>query len=584
MIIFIIMIDDPKMNQEKNGLKVAGAAILYVFLIAFMYANFSPNPGPFKALVIGNPNVIQTGPGSIATNPVGSTISKYFMGVTLAGAFPIFDQQAGFADLWKASGAHSYDSDLLATMNWAHWQGNGLGLLSSELASAGNDDASLNNWASKTPTLTWKHWSRFVAFMQNMGTDMQTYGLLNIRTQKAGSGGIALLPTDDASNQLAIAEANGMIADAKAHGLVMPKVLAGVELSDTAVRPALQNDPQNYVTRAKAVALGVKAAYPDMKVVVGMLNPLNTTDPFVADWNTKIINSNTGTNKWFDYAGIYMVMDNDENVEQTCTTGDIDAKFNCFKTITHHYVSQIPTKMDARMQAYPGYKMVVNSWGTDNNGAAPGFSFSSYSVNNTMAQALYTADFLANVMRYNAMHGNVIESMYYLNGVGDNRAAISKYDATSDDVGNVVKFGTSMVKRATMHVFEMFASNFDGNHKMLGIAGVSLPTGIATDDVTIIGTKNIKAGATATPTEYIITNWTGQPINVADIKINGSAMIPATVVSAKVSSISGTALTSSYGQKNFTGTFSPMVITPATTTTNPGGIVIGKYSITKIVY
>jgi hypothetical protein len=562
----------------KNIIKGVLVSGVFLFFGLFLYANTASNPGILSGLVFFPWRHNNNGGTTIVTPAtIGPKINHFFMGATIAGAFPVFDQQAGFVDIWKASGVHSYDPNLLASMNWSHWQGNGLGMVPSEIASAGNTDPNMINWANKTATLNWKHWERFTAFMQAFGPDAKLYALGNIRTQSV-SGTIALLPTDDASNQLAITENVGMIADAKAKGLNVDKWLAGVELSDKGVRPALNNDPQTYVTRAKAVSLGVKAVYPTMKVVVGLLNPLNATkDPFITDWNTKVLNSNTGTNKWFDYAGIYMVMDNDENVEQTCTTGDTAIRFNCFKDISHHYTSNIPAKLDARMSAYPGYKMVVNSWGTDNNGAAPGFSFSSYSANNTMAQALFTADFMAGVMKYNASHNNIVESMYYLNGVGDNRAAISKYNASSDDVGNVQKIGTSMVKRTTMHVFELFASLFDGNHKILDTNTLTLPTGIIAADVSVLGAKD----TTTNKLTYIVSNWTGQSLSVQDIKINNVSIIP-TGKSVQSQSMYGTALSSSYGEKNFTGTFSPITLTALQSVQNPTSMSVRPYSVTKI--
>ncbi len=551
---------------------------VFSFFGLFLYANTASNPGILSGLVFF-PWRHNTGGSSQVTAPstIGPKINHYFMGATLTGAFPVFDQQPGFVDIWKASGVHSYDPNLLAAMNWSHWQGNYLGMLPSELASAGNTDPAMNNWANKTATTTWKHWDRFTAFMQAFGSDAKLYALGNIRTQSA-SGNIALLPTDNASNQLAITENVGMIADAKAKGLTVDKWLAGVELSDGKVRPVLANGPQSYVDRAKAVSLGVKAVYPDMKVVVGFLNPLKATkDPYITEWNTTILNSNTGANKWFDYAGMYMVMDNDENVDQTCTTGDTAVRFDCFKTITHHYTSNIPTNLDARTAAYPGYKIVINSWGTDNNGVVPN-TFSAFSVNNTMAQALFTTDFITGVMKYNAAHNNVVESMYYLNGVGDNRAAISKYDTSSDDVGNVQKIGTSMVKRTTMHVFELLASVFDGNHKLLDTSTLTIPTGIDQLDVQVLGAKDTATNKLT----YIVSNWTGQSIAVQDIKVNNASIAPAgkTVQSQ---SIYGSALSSSYGEKNFTGTFSPVTLTALQSIQNPTSMVVRPYSVTKIV-
>ena len=565
----------------KNIIKGVLVSGVFLFFGLFLYANTASNPGILSGLVFF-PWRHNTNGGTTIVTPatIGPKINHYFMGATLMGAIPVFDQQTGFVDLWKASGVHSYNSDLLSSLNWAHWEKPGLGILMSELIAAGNNDnTEMTNIATKSAAVTWKHWDRFTAFMQAFGTDAKVYTLGNIRTQKAGGGSIAILPTDDASNQIAITENVGMIADAKAKGLNVDKWLAGVELSDKKVRPALNNDPQTYITRAKAVSLGVKSAHPDVKIVVGLLNPQNAAkDLFITDWNTKVLNSNTGTNKWFDYAGIYMVMDNEENVEQTCTTGDTTARFDCFKTITHHYTSNIPAKLDARMSAYPGYKMVVNSWGTDNNGMASGFSFTSYSVNNTMAQALFTTDFMAGVMKYNGAHNNIVESMHYLNGVGDNRAAISKYNATSDDVGNVQKIGTSMVKRTTMHVFELFASLFDGNHKLLDTTALTIPSGIDALDVQLLGAKN----ATTNKLTYIVSNWTGQPIAVQDIKVNNTSIVPAgkTVQSQ---SIYGSALSSSYGEKNFTGTFSPITLTALQSVQNPGGMSVRPYSVTKIV-
>ncbi len=563
----------------KNIIKGVLVSGVFLFFGLFLYANTASNPGILSGLVFFPWRHNNNGGTTIVTPAtIGPKINHYFMGSTLMGAFPVFDQQAGFVDIWKSSGVHSYDPNLLASMNWSHWQGNHMGIVLSEITSAGNTDPNIINWANKTTTATWKMWERFTAFMQAFGADAKLYALGNIRTQSV-TGNIAILPTDPASNQLAITENVGMIADAKAKGLTVDKWLAGVELSDTKIRPALNNDPQTYITRAKAVSLGVKSAHPDVKVVVGLLNPVNAPrDPFITDWNTKVLNSNTGTNKWFDYAGMYMVMDNDENVEQTCTTGDIPARFDCFKNITHHYTGNIPMNLDARMSAYPGYKLVINSWGTDNNGVAAGFSFTSYSVNNTMAQALFTTDFMAGVMKYNATHNNVVESMYYLNGVGDNRAAISKYNATSDDVGNVQKIGTSMVKRTTMHVFELFASLFDGNHKILDTTAFTIPTGIDPLDVQILGAKNV----TTNKLTYIVSNWTGQSIAVQDIKVNNASIVTAGKA-VQSQSMYGSALSSSYGEKNFTGTFSPITLTALQSVQNPGGMSVRPYSVTKLV-
>lgn len=518
-------------------------------------------------------------------------IPPYFMGAMVFGSIPAFDRQSGFISRLTDSGIKSFNLDLLAAMNWHHLTNNTtppssgqfVGILESELDAAGNIVPSLHNWAALTVTANFVDWERFktmmLGFESTLGLNPSVFLLSNIRTQSSSPSDITKIPTDPASNQLALTEQLNMIDNAVLNGLTTEAILLGVELSDTAIRPAL-NIPggtqgvDTYIARAKPIAQGIKAQYPNLKIVVAGINPLSV-DPFNAEWNNGLYNSNEADH-WFDEVGFYNTLDNLLNIEIACRVAlypTIDNQFDCFRIQCHSFTETLMiNKINAFATAYPNYPLRILTWNLDNNGTADPLLFSALSVSNTMANALYEADVIMQVLKWNHDNDNIMTKMFFFNYAGSLFSFISQYDSSTDDNGNVVVVGTNTVQRVTMFVFRMFGEMFDGSHTITPIISLTLPVAVQSGDCSVLISQNVVTGKN----DYYITNWGDQTLSNTDIVVNGSPL-PAT---ADLEEMYGSELKSSYGAKEFTGTFSLITIPVMQSGVS---VVIKPYSVTHLI-
>ncbi len=443
------------------------------------------------------------------------------------------------------------------TANYTHLlEGNGLGVLQSEV-NAFNASPQKDPEASWTTTLSYRFYDKYIKLLQNTGS----VGMISLNIMTQGSA------------QEAIGENLAILSDAQAKGVKIVSVQLGAEnhLGSEDMR-AVYPTVADYITRAKPVALAIRAAYPSITITVHPALP--TKAGRGKDWNEGL----GADSSWYDGVIMYAWI-RPEDVDCSGLTKAAYACMDIYSDTFRHVT--LPASLDSMRSLFPGKSIWIGQYNisTRNFSDTPGGGSTDVTFNNSMLHAIHVADFLLTLAEYDAKHGAIVKNASFMNfgGGGSIRNMIGDTIPNSSDSGHVVMEGSgkgAFVKREPWQAYALLRDLFDGTYRLVASPVQSTTAGFG---------SIVRAYAFANPTgglRMYIINRGGSNIPLTSFSIGGVPLIGTGVITSK--DMHGTSLTSTYGEKGHGDLFTPIVVEGVTSYITLEEVMIRPYSITEI--
>lgn len=484
-----------------------------------------------------------------------------------------------FSDMLKDGGINTIHSYAGTTANFTNWTLDGAGVLDSETTRDGQQ-AEKATEASWTTKYAFRFHDRLVTLLQNSGAEV--FPDVNVASQIATNLG----RFDQASIDLMKSDNMTYLADLANNGITPVGLRLGAEVyldGSADVWPSAQD----YINRVAPLASAIKSTYPSIPLYTHAVPYDKTakTGSRIGVWNDTI-KTNTDFYNNIDGTTIYSWY---RLGDQNCT-GSTDQQFSCYNTGSENFVDTVlPAQFDGTTAIFPDKKIAIGQLGVKSAGESYNTANDNIDIiSNSMLHAFLITDmYLGGIAKYNAYHNNVISLAAYMNaggtGKGDTalKNLITGYDKNSKDVENVVQnidANGNWVKRAGYHGLRMASKNiFDGTHQVIDMT-YTLPSNVSGTDFRMYGFLG-----TGGDRVFVMTNRTNQAVSLEAINVNGKSF--SGTGDFTVESVSGSALTSTYGAKPVqnTATFTPIILSGPIGYTTTTGITIAPFSITKIV-
>lgn len=497
--------------------------------------------------VVINQNLVPIGsvlPDTIIASGIDSTFGGFD---TDTSAFTTVITDGGIKVLHYAPGTNA---------NYSNWYLPGMGILESEVNRDTNGTTKLKE-AAWTTEFSYRFYDKYVSLLKASGA--KAFPSLNISSQIAPGFG----RFDQASIDLAKKDNLAMIADMKSKGVAIMAVQLGVESYLSGYEDIFPT-VEDYIQRVKPIALAIKAAYPNIDVYIHPA-PYDKTGKRLQDWNTALALEND----FYDGTIIYSWL----QVDSSCM-GTADQQLSCMNKVSKTFIdTTYPAQIAGTLKAFPGKKIAISQYNIKLAGDYDTSSDNNTLYQNTMFQAIHTADFiLGGVATYNAYHNNPVTTATFMNMSGSDRNLISKFDKASEDVGNT-KEVAGIVKRASWQALYLLGGLFDAKHHLLGLTYTvqgSTPT-----DVRVYGFTN------STDQDLIIINRSGSALPLSSIKFTNGFDFGET--SFTTEAMSANSLGATYGAKGDQNTTtSQIVLSGPISYDSTASVMIAPYSIMRI--
>ncbi|QQR50370.1 hypothetical protein IPF86_00400 [Candidatus Nomurabacteria bacterium] len=502
---------------------------------------------PTEVPVVINPVLVPIGsvlPDAIIASGIDSTFGGFD---TDTSAFTTVITDGGIKVLHYAPGTNA---------NYSNWYLPGMGILESEINRDTNGTTKLKE-AAWTTEFSYRFYDKYVSLLKASGA--KAFPSLNVSSQVAPGFG----RFDQASIDLATKDNLAMIADMKSKGVAIMAVQLGVESYLSGYEDIFPT-VENYIQRVKPIALAIKTAYPNIDIYIHPA-PYDKSGKRLSEWNAALALQND----FFDGTIIYSWL----QVDPSCG-GTVDQQFSCMNKVSKTFIdTTYPAQIAGTLAAFPGKKIAISQYNIKLAGDYDTSSDNNTLYQNTMFQAIHTADFiLGGVATYNAYHNNPVTAATFMNMSGSDRNLISKFDKASEDVGNVKETG-GIVKRASWQALHLLEGLFDAKHHLLALTYTvqgSIPA-----DVRVYGFTN------GTQQDLIIINRSGVALPLSSIKFTNGFDFGETSFTAEA--MLANSLGATYGAKGDQNTTtSQIVLSGPSSYDSIASVMIAPYSIVRI--